>query len=155
MAKRNTLGKGLNKLFTTDSNDESNVNDTKKKVSTTKEKPVKEKEVVKEVVKEGHQVMPARQQYLSAVRNMQAQHRFHQHRLTRARLTDDHVHFAVTEVCADIFQHRHALKALDYILNLYHQFSIKLVNTTSSNRITILEFTTAFVLALPTSSAPP
>ena len=52
MAKRNTLGKGLNKLFTTDSNDESNVNDTKKKVSTTKEKPVKEKEVVKEVVKE-------------------------------------------------------------------------------------------------------
>ena len=69
-------------------------------------------------------------------------------------LAYNHVHFTVAEIGTDVVQHGYTVKLLYYVLNFY-QFSIKLVSTTSNNNITILLFTTALVLALPTSSAPP
>ena len=52
MAQKRGLGKGLNTLFSSDDSDNTEKKDSKKRVSTAKEQPVKEKEVIKEVVKE-------------------------------------------------------------------------------------------------------
>lgn len=52
MAQKRGLGKGLNTLFSSNDSDDTEKKDSKKKVFTTKEQPVKEKEVIKEVVKE-------------------------------------------------------------------------------------------------------
>ncbi|SEP54999.1 chromosome partitioning protein, ParB family [Lachnospiraceae bacterium NE2001] len=52
MAQKRGLGKGLGTLFSSDETEDSVKKDSKKKVSTTKEQPVIEKEVIKEVIKE-------------------------------------------------------------------------------------------------------
>ena len=85
---------------------------------------------------------------------MDTDQRFEQHGLAATRLTDNHVHLAVLKRSTDMIQHRDAvLKRLNYVYSLNH--SSNRDSTRSNSRMMMLEFTTAFVEALPTSSAPP
>ena len=90
---------------------------------------------------------------LTAVNGVQTYQTFHQNGLAGTGLTDDHVHFSVPHYGTHVVQNHVPVKTLYYIF--YFNHSSNLLKTRSRKRIIMLLLTTAFVLARPTSSAPP
>ena len=86
---------------------------------------------------------------------MKPNDRFHQHSFAAARLPNNHVALAIKHLGRDIIQYHMIVKTFMNIFYRNHQLSISFVKKISRNRITTMDLTTAFVDALPTSSAPP
>ena len=79
----------------------------------------------------------------------------HQDRLTGTALTNDKVSFSGFENSVDVVEHLNSVvKRLRNIFNFNH-VSNNLVSMKFEPRIIMLLLTTAFVLFLPTSRAPP
>ena len=91
---------------------------------------------------------------LAAVGADEPHERFHQHRLARPALADDEVGLAGEKCGVDVVEYGLAVEALDDLFHFNHCI-ISLVRITSSSRMRMLLETTALVLALPTSRAPP
>src|SRR6185312_8599169 len=85
-----------------------------------------------------------------------AHHAFKQYCFARATLANNKVCFTLLKLAGKIFGYMSFAKVLVYMLQFYHApTSNNLASTKSNTRISMLQYTTALVLDLPTSSAPP
>ena len=86
---------------------------------------------------------------------MESNDGLHQYRFAAAGLSDNHVALTIEHLGGDTIQYDMAVKTLMNVFYRNHQLNISLVKKISRKRITTIDLTTAFVDALPTSSAPP
>ncbi len=93
-------------------------------------------------------------EYLTLLGAYESHERLEHHGLARAALTYDKIGLSGEERSGDVIEDSLAVKRFCEILYFDH-CSRSLVSTTSSRSMRMEEATTALVLALPTSSAPP